>query len=234
MIDCACVITGDKYDFDYVHKLYNGLTRGFSQPITLHIYTEHFREVPPPYVKHAIEPIKTRHGKGWWNKVQLFNPRYFSGQLIYFDLDIVITGNLDWMLGLNTKYFWGIRDFRYLWNKRRHELNSSVMYFNTEKFRYVWKEFKRDPDMFMNRLHGDQNFIDKQIPTETKQFFDKMFVKSYKWELLDGGYNIETRRHRTPNSGTVIPHETSIAVFHGKPNPDEVIEKDKIIAKYWC
>jgi hypothetical protein len=71
MIDCACVITGDKYDFNYVHKLYNGLTRGFSQPITLHVYTEGSREVPKPYVKHALKNFKTRSDRGWWHKVQI-------------------------------------------------------------------------------------------------------------------------------------------------------------------
>jgi len=233
MIDCACVITGDKYDFEYVHKLYNGLTRGFTQPVTLHVYTEADREVPAPYVKHTLKNFKTRSDRGWWHKCQLFDPTLFNGQLVYFDLDVVITGTLDWILDLDTKYFWGIRDFRYLWSNRRMELNSSVMYFNTDKFRYVWNEFNKNRDHYMNRLHGDQNFIWRQVPPATQKFFDEMRVKSYKWECLDGGWNNDARSYRTPGSGTVIPHETSILIFHGKPNPAEVIETDKNIAKFW-
>jgi hypothetical protein len=231
MIDCACVITGDKYNFEYVHRLYRGLLRGFSSPITLHVYTEESRSVPEPYVKHSLKPVSTRQGKGWWNKTQLFNPKLFSGQLVYFDLDVVITGNLDWILELDTKFFWGIRDFRYLWSERRMELNSSVMYFNTEKFRYVWSEFKKNGEHWMNRLHGDQNYIDRQIPKSTKQFFDINRVKSYKWECLDGGWDNNTRRHRTPGSGTSIPNDTTVLVFHGKPNPDEV--NDEVVKKFW-
>jgi hypothetical protein len=234
MIDCACVITGDKYDFEYVHKLYNGLTRGFTDSVTLHVYTEGSREVPKPYVKHTLKNFKTRSDRGWWHKVQLFDPSLFNGQLVYFDLDVVITGNLDWILGLDTKYFWGIRDFRYLWSKRKTDLNSSVMYFNTDKFRYVWQEFKQMPEHYMNRMHGDQNYIQKRIPDATRRSFDEMRVKSYKWELLDGGWDNDLRRHKTPGAGTAIPHETSIAIFHGKPNPDEVCQNNPIIAKYWC
>lgn len=234
MIDCACVITGDKYDFDYVHRLYSGLSRGFSKPITLHVYTEEWRDVPKPYIKHTLKNFKTRSDRGWWHKCQLFNPELFKGQLLYFDLDVVIVNSLDWLLDLDKKYFWGIRDFRYLWSERRMELNSSVMYFNTKKFRHVWNEFKKTPEVYMNRLHGDQNFIWRQIPRATQRYFNEMFVKSYKWECVDGGWDNDHRRYKTPGSGTVIPRETSILVFHGSPNPDEVSKNDAIIHKYWC
>lgn len=230
-IDCACVITGDKYSFDYVDRLYNGLSRGFSRQVRLHVYTEEWREVPRHYIKHTLKVIKTRADRGWWNKVQLFDPKHFSGQLLYFDLDIVITGNLDWIVELDTKYFWGVRDFRYLWSPSRRDLNSSVMYFDTDKFRYVWSDFKRAPESFMNRLHGDQNYIDRQIPKETKRFFNEQFVKSYKWECIDGGWDNDKRRYKTPGTGTVIPDQTSILVFHGRPNPEEI--DDKVIKKFW-
>lgn len=231
MIDCACVITGDKYDFDYVHKLYNGLTRGFTNPVTLHVYTEESREVPKPYVKHTLKNFKTRHDKGWWHKLQLFNPGLFDGQLLYFDLDVVIVNSLDWILDLDTKYFWGIRDFNYLWSERRIELNSSIMYFNTTKFRYVWNEFNKMSTHWMNRLHGDQNFIWRQIPPDTQRYFNELQVKSYKWECLDGGWDNDRRVYRAPGTGTVIPKETSVLIFHGKPNPNEV--NDKVIKKFW-
>lgn len=234
MIDCACVITGDKYDFEYVHKLYKGLCRGFTNDVTLHVYTEESRKVPKPYVKHSLKTIQTREDRGWWNKIQLFNPKLFRGQLLYFDLDVVILNSLDWMLELDSKYFWSVRDFRYLWAERRNEVNSSVMYFDTEKFSYVWSDFKKTPEVYMNRLHGDQNFIHRHIPSQIKQFFDINRVKSYKWELIDGGYDMHSRTYKEPGSGTKIPRLTSIAVFHGQPNPDDIIENDSIIAKYWC
>ena len=233
MIDCACVIHGDAYDFEYVHKLYRGLQRGFGKrAITLHVYTEEDRPVPAPYVKHVLQDMRKHNcRKGWWYKTQLFDRKQFNGQLIYFDLDVAITGDLSWILELDTKYFWGIRDFRYLFNPRRRELNSSVMYFNTDKFNYVWSEFKLSPETYMNRLHGDQNFIDRQIPTEQKRFFEETRVKSWRWELVDGGYDIETRKHKIPGLGTIIDPTTSVAVFHGKPKLHDIIDAE--IDKYW-
>jgi len=232
VIDCACVIHGDLYDWVYVDKLYAGLQRGFSQPVTLHVYTEAEREVPAPYIKHSLYDMRKHNcRKGWWYKVQLFDRKQFDNQLIYFDLDVAITGNLDWILDLDTKYFWGIQDFKYLFNQRKLELNSSVMYFNVDKYNYVWGEFIKSPESYMNKLHGDQNFIDRMIPIEQKRFFDITRIKSWRWQLFDGGWNNETKNHRTPGTGTVIDKNTSIAVFHGKPKLHQL--NDAVIDKYW-
>ena len=45
--------------------------------------------------------------------MQLFNNKTFKGTLYYFDLDVIIWGNLDWMLNLDPKRFWAIRNQKY-------------------------------------------------------------------------------------------------------------------------
>jgi len=219
------------YDWIYVDKLYKGLKRNLNKKIKLHVYTEPGREVPDKYIKHPLKDLSP-HGasKGWWYKVQLFDRTQFSGQLLYLDLDVAISGSLDWILDCDPKYFWGIRDFRYLFNQRKRELNSSLMYFNVDKFGYIWEDFKLDPGAYMSRLHGDQNYIDKKVPPPQMQFFDEKLVRSWRWELLDGGYDINTHRHKAPGTGTFVD-DTRVIVFHGKPKLHEI--SDPVIDKYW-
>jgi hypothetical protein len=51
--DCACVIHGTGYDWQYVEKLYNMLSTTFAQGIRFHVYTEAHRPVPSHMIKHV-------------------------------------------------------------------------------------------------------------------------------------------------------------------------------------
>ena len=98
-IDCACVIHGDAYSWIYVDRLYNMLKANLSHEIRLHVFTESKRSVPAPYIKHDLQewPGVAGPRKSWWYKMQMFDSRHFAGRMLYFDLDTVITKNLDWM-----------------------------------------------------------------------------------------------------------------------------------------
>ena len=97
-IDCACVIHGSGYDWPYVERLYNMLCRNLSAEVRLHVYTEHDRSVPPHMVKHILDDWGISGPKrSWWYKMQLFNPAHFAGNLLYFDLDVVIANQLNWI-----------------------------------------------------------------------------------------------------------------------------------------
>jgi len=231
-VDCACVIHGTYYDFSYVDKLYRGLCRNLSRPVNLHVYTEAHRDVPLPYIKHSLQNLGVEGPrKSWWYKTQLFDVNQFKGQLLYFDLDVVIVDNIDFFLELSTNYFWGIKDFRHLFNRSRQTLNSSIMYFDTRKFNYVWDQFLLRPEEHMRRFAGDQDFVDRIIQPKDKQFFDVDLIKSWRWQLFDGGYDTKKRRHLQPGTGTKITKPTRIMVFHSKPKLHEI--NDPVIDKYW-
>lgn len=144
-VDCACVIHGTLYDWNYVEKLHSMLKRNFSYPVKLHVFTEPDREVPPTMIKHKLTPWQDVVGpkRAWWYKMQMFNPEHFSGRLFYFDLDVVIVRNLDWMLAMNPEQFCTIKDFRHLWKPNWNTINSSVMVWDTFRFRRIWENFKQ-------------------------------------------------------------------------------------------
>lgn len=232
-VDCACVCYGDLYDWQYVERLYSMLDRHLTPQVTMHVYTEASRPVPEPWIKHSLSELAgCGIGRRWWYKMQLFNPEHFSGPLLYFDLDTVIVGNIDWILEKSTNYFWAVRDFKYLWKPNNMSINSSVMWWDTKKFAYVWQSFcNQDFATTQLKFRGDQDFLDLEVEVNQRRFLDNNRVKSWRWQCLDGGYSFDKRLHRQPGTGTWFSNETSILVLHGNPKTHEIL--DPVIVRHW-
>lgn len=232
-VDCACVIHGQGYDWRYVDTLYHMLKRHLPD-VRLHVYTEHARSVPEPYIKHSLIEWPGIAGpkKAWWYKVQLFNKQEFSGDLLYLDLDTVITGNLEWITQLDTRYLWAIRDFKYLQTPHKTILNSSVMWFNVNQCSHVWDTFQtQDVSLTTRRYPGDQDYIQATLGVNRYRLFPENCFQSWRWQCVDGGYNFASRTHNTPGTGTAIAPGTSVVVFHGNPKPHTI--KDPVIQELW-
>ena len=232
-IDVGCVLHGEYYTLDYALNLEAMVKRNFSCPVRFHIWTEEARQVPRHWIKHNLTDLGVNGPrKSWWYKVQIFRNKDFNGRLFYFDLDVVITGNLDWMLSLSEERFWAVRDFRYLWKRNKWTINSSVMVFDTEKYKDIWKKFKRNHYNIMSQYKGDQDYIQVEVPNADKGWLNQDFVKSYRWQVMDGGINFMYRTY--PNKGKERDHifkNLSIIVFHGVPNPHEI--NDKAVIRHW-
>ena len=236
--DCACVIHGTGYDWQYVEKLYNMLKRHLPAGIRFHVYTEANRPVPSHMIKHVLKDWPGIAGpkRSWWYKMQLFNPEHHSGNLLYFDLDCVIINDLSWIPALSTECFWTIRDFRYLQRKSHSGMNSSVMWWNVTRYANVWYEFDRlDINKTVVQYPGDQDYLGVVIDPTQRRYFDQQYLQSWRWQVQDGGYNFSTRKPNAPGtkSDNYIGGDTSILVFHGKPKPHECTS-DPVIANNWC
>ena len=233
-MDCACVIHGDKYDWCYVERLYNMVKRHNTGPVRFHVFTEPDRSVPDPMIKHVLHDWPGIAGpkKSWWYKMQMFEPGRVSGRLLYFDLDTVIVDNIDWMQGLDARYFWSIRDFRHLWRPNWKGMNSSVMLWDTSRFSWIWREFQQNDVKTQARLfHGDQDFLNSVLTERDLKFMDESLIKSWRWQIKDGGMDMKTRVYRRPDAGSVLLPGVKILIFHGSPKPHDV--HDPIISLHW-
>jgi len=233
-VDVACVIHHTTYDWRYVENLYNMCCRHLSGTVRFHVYTEHDRSVPPHMIKHCLEPWDGIGGpkRSWWYKLQLFNPEYHAGDLLYFDLDVVILKNIDWISNSSDDYFWTIRDFRYLQKPHHAGMNSSVMKFNVSKFGYVWDEFTRgDVKDTIRRYQGDQDFLQVAVRPEQRRFLDGTRFQSWRWQVSDGGYDFGRRRAQNPGAGAQIGTATDVVIFHGHPKPHQIT--DQLVTTNW-
>lgn len=235
-IDCACVIHSTGYDWIYVQNLRNMIQRNINGDVRMHVFTEASRKVPDSMIKHELVEWPTLAGpkKSWWYKMQMFNPEHFRGNLLYMDLDVVVAGDLNWITECSTDHLWAIRDFKYLQHNGQYNgINSSVMWWNTDRFSWLWDEFaKIGPREAARRWHGDQEFITAQVDNVRRRHFPDRHFQSYRWQCLDGGYDFQRRQHRTPGRGVAIAPETSVVVFHGNPKPHQV--HDPAVVKLWC
>jgi len=233
-VDCACVIHGDKYDWCYVERLYNMVIRHSTRPVRFHVFTESDRSVPAHMIKHVLHDWPGIAGpkKSWWYKMQMFEPGRIAGRLLYFDLDTVIVDNIDWMQDLDSRYFWSIRDFRHLWRPSWKGMNSSVMLWDTARFSWIWREFQKNDVKTQARLfHGDQDFLNSVLTERDLKFMDESLIKSWRWQIKDGGMDMKTRVYRRPDAGSVLSPGVKILIFHGSPKPHDV--HDPVISQNW-
>ena len=177
---------------------------------TLHVWTEADRPVPNHMVKHVLAPMPVK--KGWWYKMQMFNPKHYSGNLLYFDLDVVIVSNIDWIVQHDPKQFWTINDFSRLqrypgW----HSINSSVMWFNVNAMSYVWSQFE---SRHTQEHRGDQDFLNAVV--KQRQYLDEDKVLSWRWQA-----------HNKP-----LSNPASILVFHGQPKPHDLLD-NVVVKQHW-
>lgn len=234
-VHCGCVIHGSAYSWDYVEKLYNMVTRHMPRPIIFHVWTEHDRSVPPHMVKHILDDWPGISGpkQSWWYKLQMFDCRHYEGDLLYFDLDSVIVNDISWTVVGSTEFFWTIRDFRYLQRPTHVGINSSMMWWNTQNFSWVWDRFISDAvESVTRRYPGDQDFLHAVIAPDQVRFFEQDRVQSWRWQCHDGGWDFHTRRPRTPGAGTSVADSASVLIFHGRPKPHQALD-DHVVAMHW-
>lgn len=147
------------------------------------------------------------HWPGWWSKMNLFHPS-IRGDLLYFDLDTVIVGDVAELSRLGVSAM--LSDFYY------PERPASGVMFLTEGDRArVWDAWQDDPDGAMRKCkaHGDQQFIG-EVLHDVKRFQDEFpgLIVSYKVHVAKG------LNKRSIGNGTV-PDGASVVCFHGRPRP---------------
>ena len=198
-----------------------------------HVYTEAERPVPDTMIKHALVqwPGVSGPKRSWWYKLQLFNTQEFSGNLLYFDLDTVITGNLDWIWQLPTDYFWAPKDFQYLYRKNLTKINSSIMWVDNTRWRNLYENIDIDRLKTVGKYYGDQDYIFENIPQHCIRYLDATRINSWRWQAHDGGWNFTKKSPLSPGQGTQINQNVSVLVFHGDPKPHDVV--DSVVRRFW-
>lgn len=159
---------------EYVAKLQSMVARNLSQP-------------------HRFECIRESDKKGWWAKVDLFQPGRFTGRVLAFDLDTVIVGPLDELAshkGTVHLIDWG-------WKKNMY--GNAIMCWDAGEHEEVYTRFTPDVPA---RLRGDN---------------DWMFELGG-WDSLPKGLNVSYRYHAkaAPPAGAVT------VSLHGRPKCHEV------------
>ena len=198
MLKVWCVLWGDKYSHYYPQRLQREVKKYLTIPHQFVCLSDQIIE--------GVETVpQVSNKQGWWQKIDLLS---FTGPSLYFDLDTVITDNLDVFAGTDKT----IRTLKNWASSGHGGCQSSIMYW--EDARVVFDSF--DPSVMtwppVNKPGlpwGDQGVL-TQMRDDRKldvDYFDPRYGLSYKYSCRNG-----------------LPDDCRAVIFHGKPDPHEVNE----------
>ena len=201
MITVACVWWGTKFPIDYVINLKASIERNTTVDHKFVCFSD--KDVP------GIETKILKKGyDGWWNKLQLFDCSHgLSERVIYFDLDTLITGDLDWLFKYDGN-FMGIEDVGSVNAHQPHlknVLQSAVMSWKYYLWNSIWTHASHNINEVKSQYRGDGEFLHGYMNPLRYQLIQREYpgrLKSYKYQVY-------------PNRPD---DKTSIVCFHGRPN----------------
>jgi len=219
-----CLKWGNKYGPEYVHKLANMVQRHLTVNYEFICFTDDTKGLNPKIktFKLPVLPVS-----GWWYKPWFLSDELpIKGTALFFDLDLVIFSNIDKLFTYKPESkFVIIRDFNRHVRKNWDRMNSSVFRLEIGSQTKAYQEFRNNITLISKRFHGDQDFMYKYI---TKfDFWPDEWIQSYKWEMR--GRNelgiVNGKRNFKTIGVPVVQQQTSVAVFHGDPNPADCTDQ---------
>ena len=148
-----------------------------------------------------------------WRKLSVWQyPLYdLTGDVLFLDLDLVITGNLDRFFDFKPGKYCVIEN----WTQIGKNIgNTSCFRFPVGKYDFIFKKFQNNPEKIWKKFHIEQTFLSFEI--KDQMFWPSDWCKSFKHNLLPI-WPLRIWR------AAKLPLETSVVAFTGKPDPDDVI-----------
>lgn len=183
---------------EYVHRIYDGIDKHIgNSDIRAWCLTD-----DPATLPAGVEPIEPIPGiTGWWNKISLFRPGLFEGRVLYFDLDMIICGDISYLANYQGKF--AILSDPY----HPKHMNSSIMAWRAGAVDHIWDAWDAGGRPQFDR-RGDQRWIESVQPEA--DYWQDMFpgkIISFKAHYRPSGYKLGT---------------ASIVLFHGYPRPHQI------------
>jgi len=207
MITVCCLKLGTKYGPEYVNVLESMVRRNVvSAPYEFVCFTDDAAGIRPE-IGTAPLPCEL---PGMWAKMALYMPEILSidtERLLFLDLDIVVTGNLDGLMCYESDFAmakdWpsgmlSAEDHRNVYG------NTSVVLLKTGAAARLWDAYRASGFPTHGYGDGDQGWINHTFPGAADLLPEKM-VQSYKMHHLEGD----------------TPPSCDIVMFHGTPKPHE-------------
>jgi len=211
-----CMKWGTRYGPDYVNRLYSMVQRHTGRPTRLVCYTDDTSGITAGVEAFPLPHIVLPEAKTWlpWRKLCLWqkNLEGVTSEVLFLDLDMVITGNMDAFFDYEPGHFCVARN----WTQPHDKIgNTSIFRFPVGGHTYLYDRIMHECESVMSEHRNEQIFISREI-TDMK-FWPDEWCLSFKRSLLP----------RWPMNFFVappLPYGTKVVAFPGKPDPDEAME----------
>jgi hypothetical protein len=220
-----CMKWGTRYGPDYVNRLYSMVMRNTRRPTRFICFTDDGAGVVPGVEIQPLPqmdlPEKVFVRKKWvdvrnlpWRKIGLWRKDLagLSGEVLYLDLDVVITGPLDDFFDYQPGHYCVARN----WTQPNARIgNTSVYRFPAGAHDYLYERLKADGARIIATYGNSQTFISREI--KDMEFWPDEWCYSFKHSLVPAWPLNFLLTPRLPGTARVV-------AFTGKPDPDEALE----------
>lgn len=212
-----CIRWGTAYGADYVNRLYRAVMRNVRRPTRFVAFTDPVEGLDPGVDARPIPPMHLPSGlkPGPWRKLALWAEELggLSGDVLFLDLDVLVTGLLDPFFDAEPGRLMLIRN----WTQGRSEGigNSSVMRFRVGAATHLLRDFEADAVAMSWRFDNEQIYVTREARMPLG-FWPRDWCPSFKHDLLP-------RWPRYLYDPPLLPETARIVVFTGHPRPDEAL-----------
>ena len=219
----VCLNWGERYGPRYVNNLYRGVARHLSPPFRFLCYTDSGKGLLSEVEQRPLDSLEAHprmHNHPFLKLSVIHERAGLSGHCLFLDLDVVIVGSLDVFFthrvphGFCIVHNW-IEAHKRILRAPPNIGNSSVFRFEAGRFADVLERYLEDPEWAEAAFPTEQAFL-SHVLGERLAYFPSPWVRSYKRHC-----------HRPfPLNWILRPHmpqAARILVFHGRPDPHQVI-----------
>lgn len=203
MLNVWTVCVGDKYTINHVKNIERMVKKNYKRQFRMNCITEKNIDGINCIYPDADKP-------GWWNKLSLF--KHASGPCIYFDLDVIISGDLlifedftDCFLAMPKN-----------WAMSGHGgYQSSVMcWYGSPEHRIICDYF--NAELLSVPKNGNYGSYGKKALWGDQEYLTEYFSNNI--TEIPPGVVVSYKYH----ARTQLPTSARVVAFHGAPKYDEV------------
>ena len=225
-INVICIHWGDAYGHQDINTLYSMVVRNTSLPVRFHL----FSNSPPEGLNNEIhvhpEPgldIPSEHNRHNYRKEVGLCDDNLGGlageRVFFFDLDVVITGNLNELFNYpRGSGFYIIND----WNTKGDHVGQASCYsFVVGTLGFVKKSFEEAPLPVLTEYGtASQEYLSAMVIKELGplNFWPQHWFRSFRYHCLPHPLLRWFKTPKKPGS------ETKVLAFHGHPDIQDAIE----------
>lgn len=209
-----CMKWGTRYGPEYVNRLRAGIAKYTRRPVRFICFTDdpsglrpdvEVMPLPPINVPARVESYKP------WPKLSVWQYPLadLSGDILFLDIDMVVTGPLDDFFDYCPGEYCVIEN----WTQLGQGVgNTSVFRFPAGKYKFIYDDFVRDPEAILTAYKIEQQYISTKIPEG--KFWPRDWCLSFKHSCLP---KFPMNWFLAP----ALPAGARLVAFTGKPDPDE-------------
>ena len=206
---------GSRYGSEFVNRLNASIKRHTNRPTQLYCFTDNQSGINEEVICKSLPRIilPKEISSTPWRKLSVWQYPLFDlkGDVLFLDLDLVITGNLDSLFDFNPGKYCVIEN----WTQPGQKIgNTSCFKFPIGKYSHIFEKFQSDPNFFWKKYRIEQVYLSFEVNEQI--FWPTDWCKSFKHNLLPKW----PFRIWEPAK---LPLNTKIVAFTGKPDPDDVI-----------